>query len=137
MTTETPAAKPPNPNEILKAASNLLRGNIATELADTSTGAISEASGQLTKFHGLYMQDDRDLRNALKREGKEKAFAFMLRVRLPGGRATPEQWLVLDRLASEFASPSLRLTTRQTFQFHGILKGNVKSVVKIHPRIMA
>ncbi len=130
MTTETPGAKPLNPNENIKAASHLLRGTIAEDLADTSTGAISEANGQLTKFHGLYLQDDRDLRNALKREGREKAFAFMLRVRLPGGRATPQQWLVLDRLAEQFASPSLRLTTRQTFQFHGILKGNVKALVQ-------
>ena len=67
------------------------------------------------------MQDDRDLRNPLKKEGKEKAFAFMLRVRLPGGLATAQQWLVLDRLADEVAAPSLRLTTRQTFQFHGVL----------------
>lgn len=123
-------SKPLSPNEPLKLGSNFLRGNIAKDLADTSTGNISEESGQLTKFHGMYMQDDRDLRNALKREGKEKAFAFMLRVRLPGGRATAEQWRVLDRLAGEVSSPSLRLTTRQTFQFHGILKPNAKPLVK-------
>jgi sulfite reductase (NADPH) hemoprotein beta-component len=76
------------------------------------------------------MQDDRDKRNILKKEGKEKAFAFMLRARLPGGRATAGQWLVLDKLADDIASPSLRLTTRQTFQFHGVLKGNVKQLVK-------
>jgi sulfite reductase (NADPH) hemoprotein beta-component len=122
--------KPLNPNEGIKAASHLLRGTIAQDLADTSTGAISEANSQLTKFHGLYLQDDRDQRLALKKAGKEKAFSFMLRVRLPGGRATPQQWLVLDRLADEVASPSLRLTTRQTFQFHGVLKGNVKPLVK-------
>ncbi len=117
-------------NEILKSGSHFLRGPIALDLADTSTGGISEESNQLGKFHGMYMQDDRDLRNALKKEGKEKAFAFMLRVRLPGGRATAGQWLVLDRLADEVASPSLRLTTRQTFQFHGVLKGNMKRLVK-------
>jgi len=117
-------------NEILKSGSHFLRGPIARDLADTSTGGISEESNQLGKFHGMYMQDDRDLRNALKKVGKEKAFAFMLRVRLPGGRATPGQWLVLDRLADEVASPSLRLTTRQTFQFHGVLKGNMKRLVK-------
>jgi sulfite reductase (NADPH) hemoprotein beta-component len=99
-------------------------------MADTSTGAISESNSQLTKFHGLYLQDDRDQRTALKKAGKEKAYSFMLRVRLPGGRATPAQWLVLDRLGGELASPSLRLTTRQTFQFHGILKGNVKALVQ-------
>src|SRR3954454_23306418 len=114
MSSPTPV-KPLNPNEVLKLASNHLRGTLAQDLADLSTGAISDANGQLTKFHGMYMQDDRDLRNALKKEGKEKAFAFMLRVRLPGGIATPQQWLVLDTLAGEMASPSLRLTTRQTF----------------------
>ena len=100
------------------------------DLVDVSTGTISEQNGQLTKFHGLYMQDDRDRRNALKQAGREKAFAFMLRLRLPGGRATPQQWLVLDQLAGELASPSLRLTTRQTFQFHGILKANAKPVIQ-------
>ncbi len=130
MSSESQAPKPPNANEILKEASHHLRGSIAQDLADTSTGGISEASNQLSKFHGLYIQDDRDQRNILKKEGKEKAFAFMLRVRLPGGAATPHQWLVLDRLADEVASPSLRLTTRQTFQFHGVLKGNVKKLVQ-------
>jgi sulfite reductase (NADPH) hemoprotein beta-component len=105
-------------------------------MADTSTGAISEPNSQLTKFHGLYLQDDRDLRIALKKAGKEKAFAFMLRVRLPGGRATPQQWLVLDKLADDVASPSLRMTTRQTFQFHGILKGNVKKLIQGMHRIL-
>lgn len=123
-------AKPLVANEGIKIASNHLRGTIAQDLVDASTGAISDDNNQLTKFHGLYLQDDRDLRNALKKAGKEKAFAFMLRVRLPGGRATAEQWRVLDTLATEIASPSLRLTTRQTFQFHGILKGNVKPLIQ-------
>ena len=124
------APKPLAANEGIKAESHHLRGHIAADMADASTGAISEDSGQLTKFHGLYLQDNRDQRNALKKEGKEKAFSFMLRVRLPGGRATPQQWLVLDRLAEEMASPSLKITTRQTFQFHGVLKGNVKPVIQ-------
>jgi sulfite reductase (NADPH) hemoprotein beta-component len=135
MSTET-TAKPANPNEGIKAESHHLRGTIAADMADTTTGAIAEANAQLTKFHGLYLQDDRDLRNALKKAGKEKAFAFMLRVRLPGGRATPEQWLTLDRLADDMASPSLRLTTRQTFQFHGILKGNVKPLIQRMHRVL-
>jgi sulfite reductase (NADPH) hemoprotein beta-component len=130
MTNETEAPKKANPNEGIKAESHHLRGTIAQDMADTSTGAISEPNSQLTKFHGLYLQDDRDQRIALKRAGQEKAYSFMLRVRLPGGRATPQQWLTLDRLAGEVASPSLRLTTRQTFQFHGILKGNVKPLVQ-------
>ena len=130
MISDSSASKPLAANETIKAASNLLRGTLVADLQDTSTGAISDDNGQLTKFHGLYLQDDRDLRNALKKEGKEKAFSFMLRVRLPGGVATPAQWLVLDTLAGELASPSLRLTTRQTFQFHGILKGHVKPLVQ-------
>src|SRR5476649_2595180 len=128
--TTPPAPKPSNPNEPLKAESHFLRGSIAQDMADTSTGAISEPNSQLTKFHGLYLQDDRDLRIALKKAGKEKAFAFMLRVRLPGGRATPQQWLMLDRLAGVAASPSLRITTRQTIQFHGVLKGNLKPLIQ-------
>lgn len=130
MSPETSEPKPLSANEPLKSGSRFLRGNIAADLADTSTGGISEESNQLAKFHGMYIQDDRDLRNALKKEGKEKAFGFMVRVRLPGGRASAQQWLMLDRLADEMASPSLRITTRQTFQFHGVLKGNVKPLVK-------
>jgi sulfite reductase (NADPH) hemoprotein beta-component len=124
--------KPLSANEGIKAKSHHLRGTIAAEMADTTTGGISEEAGQLTKFHGLYLQDDRDQRIALKRAGKEKAFQFMLRVRLPGGRATTQQWLTLDKLSTELetGTPSLRLTTRQTFQFHGVLKGNVKPLVK-------
>jgi sulfite reductase (NADPH) hemoprotein beta-component len=130
MSAEFKPNKPPSANEGIKADSRFLRGTIATDMADGSTGAISESNGQLTKFHGLYLQDDRDQRVALKKAGKEKAFGFMLRVRLPGGRATPRQWLVLDQLSEELSSGSLRLTTRQTFQFHGILKGNVKPIIQ-------
>lgn len=133
MHSESQSAKPPNANEGIKAASRHLRGSLAADMADSSTGAISEENNQLAKFHGLYMQDDRDLRTALKKAGKEKAFSFMLRARLAGGTATPAQWIALDNLAGELASPSLRITTRQTFQFHGILKGDVKPLIqKMH-----
>lgn len=130
MSQSSHAPKPLAANEAIKSNSRLLRGSIAADLVDASTGAISDDNGQLTKFHGLYLQDDRDLRNSLKKSGKEKAFSFMLRVRLPGGRCTPAQWLVLDSLADRFANHSLRLTTRQTFQFHGVLKGNLKPLIK-------
>ncbi len=120
-----PAAKPLAKNEGLKASSNFLRGNILRDLADQSTGGISEDSSQLTKFHGIYAQDDRDLRNQLRREGKEKAFSFMARIRVPGGVCTPAQWVTLDALADSHANGTLKLTTRQAFQFHGILKGNL------------
>jgi len=122
----TPApVKPLHKNETLKAGSNFLRGNILRDLADHSTGAITEDSGQLTKFHGIYGQDDRDLRNQRRKEGKEKAFSFMARIRVPGGVCTPAQWVTLDALADSHANGTLKLTTRQAFQFHGILKGDL------------
>jgi sulfite reductase (NADPH) hemoprotein beta-component len=130
MSSDSHTPKPPSANEGIKAGSNFLRGTIANDMADQSTGAISENNSQLTKFHGLYLQDDRDQRAALKKAGKEKAFGFMLRLRLPAGRATPQQWLVLDKLSDELATRSLRITTRQTFQLHGILKGNVKPIIQ-------
>ncbi len=130
MSQDTEKTKPLVANEGIKLASHHLRGGLAADVADTATGTISEESNQLAKFHGLYMQDDRDLRKARNEAKQEKAFAFMLRVRLPGGRATPQQWLVLDRLADELAHPALRLTTRQTFQFHGILKANTKTLIQ-------
>jgi sirohydrochlorin ferrochelatase len=118
-------AKPLHKNEQLKAESNFLRGHILRDLADTSTGGITEESSQLTKFHGIYGQDDRDLRNQRRKEGKEKAFSFMARVRVPGGVCTPAQWLALDAIADTYANGTLKLTTRQAFQFHGILKGHL------------
>lgn len=130
MISESEAPKLLAANEGIKIASNFLRGTIAAELGDDATGGISEDNQQLTKFHGLYLQDDRDLRNERRKVKLEKAFSFMLRVRLPGGRCTPAQWLILDQLADERANGSLRITTRQTFQFHGILKGNVKPLVQ-------
>ncbi|MGH8020881.1 MAG: NADPH-dependent assimilatory sulfite reductase hemoprotein subunit [Opitutaceae bacterium] len=130
MSSDPAAEKPLSANEGLKAASRHLRGTIADDLADTSTAAISDANGQLTKFHGLYLQDDRDVRSERRKLKQEKAFSFMLRVRLPGGRCTPQQWIVLDDIATDLAGGSLRLTTRQTFQFHGILKGNLRPAIK-------
>ncbi len=121
----TTTAKPLHKNEQLKAESNFLRGHILRDLADASTGGITEESAQLTKFHGIYAQDDRDLRNQRRKENKEKAFSFMARVRVPGGVCTPAQWLALDALADRHANGTLKLTTRQAFQFHGILKGDL------------
>ena len=89
--TPAAAAKPLAKNEGLKASSNFLRGNILRDLADHSTGGVTEDTNQLTKFHGIYGQDDRDLRNQMRKEGKEKAFSFMARVRVPGGVCTPAQ----------------------------------------------
>lgn len=121
--------KPVN-NEDMKLASNYLRGTIVEGLADDSTGAIHAYDQQLTKFHGIYMQDDRDIRETRKSQGIEPYYIFMARVRLPGGTATPEQWLVLDKLADETGNGTLKLTTRATFQLHGVVKRNLKHTIR-------
>src|SRR5215211_8429857 len=113
-------------NERLKEASAYLRGTLAEGLTVTATGAIVEDDQQLVKFHGMYLQDDRDLRPERTKKKLEKAFSFMVRLRIPGGVCTPAQWLQLDRIARDCANGSLRLTTRQTFQFHGVIKSNLK-----------
>ena len=113
-------------NELLKAASVYLRGTIAEGLDAPLTGAIAEDDTQLTKFHGLYLQDDRDLRPERRKKRLEPAFAFMARVRLPGGVCTPQQWLQMDQIAGDYANGTLRLTTRQTWQFHGVIKQNLR-----------
>src|SRR5205085_8383556 len=117
-------------NERIKEASNYLRGTLAEDVRREITGAITEDDQQLVKFHGMYLQDDRDLRPERTRKKLEKAFAFMVRLRIPGGVCTPEQWLRLDRIARDYANGTLRLTTRQTFQFHGIIKSNLKTALK-------
>jgi len=124
------ATKPLAKNEHLKAESNFLRGHIREDLADTSTGTISEESGQLTKFHGIYAQDDRDLRAQRRKEGREKAYSFMARIRVPGGVCTPRQWLAMDALADSHGNGTLKLTNRQAFQLHGILKGRLRPAIK-------
>jgi sulfite reductase (NADPH) hemoprotein beta-component len=117
-------------NETLKESSRYLRGTIAEGLTETVTGALSEDDTQLTKFHGFYQQDDRDLRPERRKKKLEKAFSFMIRVRVPGGVATSAQWLEMDRIADTFANGTLKLTTRQAFQFHGVIKTNLKRTIK-------
>jgi sulfite reductase (NADPH) hemoprotein beta-component len=112
--------------EHIKARSNLLRGTLAESLADPLTGAIAPADTQLIKFHGSYQQDDRDLRDERRQQKLEPAYSFMIRTRLPGGVCTPKQWLALDELARTYANGTLRVTTRQAFQLHGVLKGDLK-----------
>jgi sulfite reductase (NADPH) hemoprotein beta-component len=117
-------------NERIKEASAYLRGTLAEGLTETATGAIAEDDQQLVKFHGMYLQDDRDLRPERTRKKLEKAFAFMIRLRIPGGVCTPAQWLKLDRVARDYANGTLRLTTRQTFQYHGVIKSNLKATMQ-------
>ncbi|GAA5119946.1 NADPH-dependent assimilatory sulfite reductase hemoprotein subunit [Luteolibacter yonseiensis] len=116
-------------NEYIKIDSNYLRGTIAEGLADLSTGSMVEDDQQLLKFHGTYQQDDRDIRAGRRKHKLEKAFSFMIRIRVPGGVATPHQWLETDRLATQFANGTIKLTTRQAFQFHGIIKTNLKRTI--------
>ncbi|KAL8913840.1 MAG: hypothetical protein Q9171_001444 [Xanthocarpia ochracea] len=125
-----PEEPPPITNEDIKIQSNFLRGTIAEGLADTSTGAISASDQQLTKFHGTYMQDDRDLRDERKAQGLEPAYAFMIRCRLNGGVASPSQWLQMDSISSSYGNETMKLTTRQTFQFHGVVKSKLKSAMR-------
>ncbi|MGJ9458652.1 assimilatory sulfite reductase (NADPH) hemoprotein subunit [Oceanobacillus sp. CF4.6] len=121
---------PLDETEHIKKDSNYLRGTIAEGLEDRITGAISETDNKLLKFHGSYQQDDRDQRDERRRKKLEPAYQFMIRVRLPGGVSTPEQWLKMDDLAHKYGNESLRLTTRQTFQMHGILKWNLKKTMQ-------
>jgi sulfite reductase (NADPH) hemoprotein beta-component len=134
----------PITNEHIKIASNYLRGTIKEGLEDTSTGALAESDGQLTKFHGcvcflwywkkksvpdgsvlfcslcrIYQQDDRDIRDQRKEQGLEPAYSFMVRVRMPAGVCRPEQWLQVDEIADRRGNGTFKLTTRETFQFHG------------------
>merc|ERR1712093_142285 len=125
-----PEEPPPITNEDIKIESNFLRGTIAEGLLDTSTGAIAASDQQLTKFHGTYMQDDRDLRDERKAQGLEPAYSFMIRCRLDGGVSTPKQWIQMDDISNAFGNETMKLTTRQTFQFHGVVKGKLKSAMR-------
>lgn len=117
-------------NEGIKTRSNYLRGTIAEGLADLSTGSLCEDDQQLLKFHGSYQQDDRDLRANRRKHRLEKAYSFMIRIRVPGGVATPAQWLATDDMAETYANGTIKLTTRQAFQLHGIIKTNLKRTMK-------
>ena len=125
-----PEEPPPLTNEDIKISSNYLRGTIMEGLEDTSTGAIAAADQQLTKFHGTYMQDDRDLRDERKAQGLEPAYSFMIRCRLPGGVATPSQWLQMDGISQNLGNETIKLTTRQTFQFHGVVKSKLRPAMQ-------
>ncbi|HEX2511009.1 MAG TPA: NADPH-dependent assimilatory sulfite reductase hemoprotein subunit [Xanthobacteraceae bacterium] len=117
-------------NERIKEASEYLRGTLADGLREEITGAIIEDDAQLVKFHGMYLQDDRDLRPERGKKKMEKAFAFMIRLRIPGGVCTPQQFLQVQQIAQIYGNQTMRLTTRQTFQLHGIIKSNLKATMR-------
>jgi sulfite reductase (ferredoxin) len=114
--------------EGVKASSNFLRGTLAESLTSAEP-ALSEADANLLKFHGSYQQEDRDQRRARREDGSEKAYQFMIRTRVPGGILTPSQYLAEDSLAEKYGNGTLRVTTRQGFQHHGVLKGNLKALI--------
>jgi sulfite reductase (NADPH) hemoprotein beta-component len=118
-----------SPVEQIKRESRGLRGTLVESLADPVTGGLRESDTQLIKFHGSYQQDDRDIREERRQQKLEPAFSFMIRTRLPGGICTPSQWLALDEIARRYGNGSLRITTRQSFQIHGVLKTELKSTI--------
>jgi sulfite reductase (NADPH) hemoprotein beta-component len=117
-------------NEHIKEASQYLRGTLAEGLREEVTGAIIEEDQQLVKFHGMYLQDDRDLRAERGKKKMEKAFAFMIRLRIPAGVCTPQQFLQVQHIAQTYGNHTMRLTTRQTFQLHGVIKSNLKATMR-------
>jgi len=120
--------KPPSKVELAKRHGRHLRGTIGDTLASAATH-FGHDDLQLLKFHGTYQQDDRDSRREREAEGREKAWQFMVRVAIPAGAVTAEQYLGLDDLADRLGNGTLRLTTRQGFQFHGVLKGGLKAAI--------
>ncbi|AKG34914.1 assimilatory sulfite reductase (NADPH) hemoprotein subunit [Paenibacillus durus] len=116
--------------EDIKRRSNYLRGSLEETLADPITGSIPEDDNRLMKHHGSYMQDDRDLRAERAKSKLEPAYQFMLRVRAAGGVVTPNQWLMMDRISHKYGNGTIRLTTRQSFQLHGVIKWNLKKTIQ-------
>ena len=116
-------------NERIKEASAYLRGTLVEGLREEVTGAIIEDDAQLVKFHGMYLQDDRDLRPERGKKKMEKAFSFMIRLRIPAGVCSPQQFLQVQHVAETYGNRTMRLTTRQTFQLHGVIKSNLKATM--------
>jgi len=122
----------PNPSalEIVKGNSNYLRGTIQESLNDPLTGSIAASDQILIKFHGTYQQQNRDVDNERKHQKLEPLYSFLIRIRVPGGVTTSQQWLAMDDLSEKYADHTLKLTTRQAFQFHGVFKRNLKKTIK-------
>jgi len=116
--------------EDIKKSSARLRGTLLESLANPVTGALNEDDQTLVKYHGSYQQDDRDIREERRQQKLEPAYQFMIRTRTPGGVVSPEQWLKLDRIATTYAERGLRITTRQAFQFHGVIKRELKATMQ-------
>src|SRR5438874_5565904 len=129
MSSETATEPKLSPVEAQKEASRFLRGTIAEEVADPAVEYLSDANKNLLKFHGSYQQEDRDARKNRSKAGVGKSYMFMIRLKLPGGKLTANQYLALDDIAGKWGNGTLRVTTRQSFQFHGVLKPNLKATM--------
>ncbi|SRR5579871_378858 len=119
-----------SPVEKIKKESHALRGTIAEELLNETTGAISEDDQAVIKFHGMYQQDDRDRRDERAEKKLERLYSFMIRLRLPGGFLTPQQWIATHHIAGENSTGVIKITTRQTIQLHGLIKSKIKPTIK-------
>lgn len=115
--------------ELIKREGNYLRGTIARALQD-GTAKFEEENIQQLKFHGVYQQDDRDLRKQLRQAGKDRHYMMMIRARIPGGILSASQYLQFDAISERWGNGTMRITTRQTFQLHGVLKGDLKATIK-------
>ncbi len=122
--------------ESVKRESSYLKGNIAQEMADLSTQEVSDETYELLKFHGSYFGYDRDTATERKKAGLDKVYEFMVRMKCPGGRLTAAQYLALDVLAEQYANGSLRITTRETFQFHCVKKSGMKPLISDINRLL-
>ena len=116
-------------NEKVKASSNHLRGTLAEELG-TDASTFTEDATQVLKFHGVYQQDDRDRRKEARARGLDKHYQMMIRTRIPGGLVSPEGYLAHDQISGDWADGTLRVTTRQDFQLHGVLKGDLRASIR-------
>ena len=129
------AEKNLSPIEKIKVESDGLRGTIVQSLHNEITGAISEDDQALVKFHGMYQQDDRDRRDERAEKKLERLYSFMIRLRLPGGFMTPEQWIAIHDIAGENTTVVIKITTRQTLQLHGLFKSKIKPTIQAFNRV--
>src|SRR6201996_8481381 len=121
--------------EKIKLKSDALRGTLEEGLKDEITGAVGEDDQSLVKFHGMYQQDDRDRRDERAEKKLERLYSFMVRMRIPGGFLTPEQWIAAHHIAGEHSTGIIKITTRQTIQLHGILRSHIKPTLKAFDEI--
>jgi sulfite reductase (NADPH) hemoprotein beta-component len=116
--------------ERIKQSSDALRGTLTEGLKDEVTGAVAEDDQSLVKFHGMYQQDDRDRRDERAGKKLERLYSFMIRLRIPGGLLTPQQWIAAHHIAGRYSTGTIKITTRQTIQLHGVLRSDIRPTLK-------